>query len=59
MLTIKEVITATLKSISLTTKVILAIEEVTTGTLNVISATIKVIMAIIKMVSTTDKNLVI
>ena len=39
MLTIEEVIIATLKSISVTTKVILATEEVTTATLKVISAT--------------------
>ena len=39
MLTIEEVITATLKSISVTTKVVLATEEVTTTTLKVISAT--------------------
>ena len=39
MLTIEEVITATLKSISVTTKMILSNYEVTTAKLKVISAT--------------------
>ena len=39
MLTIEEVITATLKNISVTTKMILSNNEVTTAKLKVISAT--------------------
>ena len=54
-LTIEEVITATFKVISATTKVILANEEVTTATLNVISATTNVILATEEVTTVTLK----
>ena len=53
----KEGITATLKVISASTKVILATGVVITATLNVISASTKVTLASNKLVSATEKNI--